>query len=312
MPQPVRVVPHRRRPVHRARRAARSAAARRGFLWIGERRARRSRRHSPRCRRSCSAGPARSCSTCTSATCSTTQLPSHYDYTSWYDLLVFRRLAAGQRCAAIDDDAGTRRRGAERARPRSTPARSASPSSTACCSPSIRPTARCATSSRSRLQNAAASTAPRRRSAARAADQPGRPDAAHGQPHGRQLPRAAPAADAAARPAAAGAVRPARRASADWRVLLDSRNALHLLEDTCEDQRAAMQEWIDALDEWPAEADAAGAARARAAARALARRARAHRARAGATCAASSRRPRPRCRCTSRRRATAPTTSCAR
>ena len=23
------------------------------------------------------------------------QLPSHYDYTSWYDLLVFRRLAAG-------------------------------------------------------------------------------------------------------------------------------------------------------------------------------------------------------------------------
>ena len=24
-----------------------------------------------------------------------TQLPSHYDYTSWYDMLVFRRLAAG-------------------------------------------------------------------------------------------------------------------------------------------------------------------------------------------------------------------------
>ncbi len=39
----------------------------------------------------------------------------------------------------------------------------------------------------------------------------------------------------------------------DWPVLLDSRNTLHWLEDTCEDQRAAMQEWIDALDEWPAE-----------------------------------------------------------
>jgi len=39
----------------------------------------------------------------------------------------------------------------------------------------------------------------------------------------------------------------------DWQVLLDARNALHLLEDTCEDQRAAMQEWIDALDEWPDE-----------------------------------------------------------
>ncbi len=39
----------------------------------------------------------------------------------------------------------------------------------------------------------------------------------------------------------------------DWQVLLDSRNALNLLEDTCEDQRAAVQEWIDALDEWPDE-----------------------------------------------------------
>jgi magnesium transporter len=39
----------------------------------------------------------------------------------------------------------------------------------------------------------------------------------------------------------------------DWQVLLSSREALHMLEDTCEDQRAAVQEWIDALDEWPAE-----------------------------------------------------------
>jgi Mg2+ and Co2+ transporter CorA len=37
----------------------------------------------------------------------------------------------------------------------------------------------------------------------------------------------------------------------DWQVLLDARNALHLLEDTCEDQRAAMQEWIDGLEELP-------------------------------------------------------------
>jgi len=40
-----------------------------------------------------------------------------------------------------------------------------------------------------------------------------------------------------------------------WQALLDSRNALHLLEDTCEDQRSAVQEWIDALDEWPTPAD---------------------------------------------------------
>lgn len=43
----------------------------------------------------------------------------------------------------------------------------------------------------------------------------------------------------------------------DWQVLLESRNTLHLLEDTCEDQRAAVQEWIDALDEWPDATDAA-------------------------------------------------------
>jgi magnesium transporter len=41
----------------------------------------------------------------------------------------------------------------------------------------------------------------------------------------------------------------------DWPVLLESRNALNLLEDTCEAQRSAVQEWIDALDEWPEEAD---------------------------------------------------------
>ncbi len=36
-----------------------------------------------------------------------------------------------------------------------------------------------------------------------------------------------------------------------WQVLLDSRNALHQLEDICEDQRSAIVEWIDGLDEWP-------------------------------------------------------------
>jgi Mg2+ and Co2+ transporter CorA len=41
----------------------------------------------------------------------------------------------------------------------------------------------------------------------------------------------------------------------DWKLLLESRNQLHLLEDTCEDQRSAVQEWIDALAQWPAEAD---------------------------------------------------------
>ncbi|MET0517941.1 MAG: magnesium transporter CorA family protein [Burkholderiaceae bacterium] len=42
----------------------------------------------------------------------------------------------------------------------------------------------------------------------------------------------------------------------NWPMLLASRDALHRLEDTCEDQRSAVQEWIDALDEWPDSADA--------------------------------------------------------
>ncbi|HEY4083677.1 MAG TPA: magnesium transporter CorA family protein [Burkholderiaceae bacterium] len=41
----------------------------------------------------------------------------------------------------------------------------------------------------------------------------------------------------------------------DWPLLLSSRDALHRVEETCEDQRSAVQEWIDALDEWPESAD---------------------------------------------------------
>ena len=37
----------------------------------------------------------------------------------------------------------------------------------------------------------------------------------------------------------------------DWKSVLDVRNNLHLLEETCEDQRAAIIEWIDAQDELP-------------------------------------------------------------
>ncbi|HWH83443.1 MAG TPA: CorA family divalent cation transporter, partial [Burkholderiaceae bacterium] len=44
---------------------------------------------------------------------------------------------------------------------------------------------------------------------------------------------------------------------ASWKLLLDSRNSLHLLEDTCEDQRAAITEWIDAYDELPPDGDPA-------------------------------------------------------
>lgn len=44
----------------------------------------------------------------------------------------------------------------------------------------------------------------------------------------------------------------------NWQMLLESRNSLHTLEDTCEDQRSAVQEWLDSLEEWPAPPDNAG------------------------------------------------------
>jgi magnesium transporter len=42
---------------------------------------------------------------------------------------------------------------------------------------------------------------------------------------------------------------PTKRFS-DWDALLVARMRLHQLDDTCEDQRAALQEWIDELDTW--------------------------------------------------------------
>ncbi len=40
-----------------------------------------------------------------------------------------------------------------------------------------------------------------------------------------------------------------------WQALLEARNTLHMLEDTCEDQSSAVQEWIDALEDWPLPTD---------------------------------------------------------
>ncbi|QHI99066.1 magnesium transporter CorA [Xylophilus rhododendri] len=38
----------------------------------------------------------------------------------------------------------------------------------------------------------------------------------------------------------------------DWSALLGARLALHHLDEICEDQRAAVQDWVDALETWPA------------------------------------------------------------
>ena len=48
----------------------------------------------------------------------------------------------------------------------------------------------------------------------------------------------------------------------NWRSLLDARRSLHYLDEVCEDQRAAMQDWNEALKTWP-DADTPAQARER-------------------------------------------------
>lgn len=37
----------------------------------------------------------------------------------------------------------------------------------------------------------------------------------------------------------------------NWSSVLDARLALHLLDEICEDQRAALQDWLDSIETWP-------------------------------------------------------------
>lgn len=52
-------------------------------------------------------------------------------------------------------------------------------------------------------------------------------------------------------------LRPRARAI-NWTALLESRLALHQLDEICEDQRTAVQDWIDAIEGWPQPATPAG------------------------------------------------------
>jgi magnesium transporter len=189
------------------------------------------------------------------------QLPSHFDYTSWYDLLVFRRLAvgAGSNVAPVDDSPGSLASTKEALESIDT-----SPVGFAVFDRvllSVHPTD-CqvreyfATRLTQMVQGAEGRVERR----------------AEGRGGPLRLPTSA--ADLMLRMVnhmvdsylelrrlltrQLGTLQQSLLASNsfnNWSLLLDSRIALHLLDDTCEDQRSAMQEWIDALAEWPAEAD---------------------------------------------------------
>jgi magnesium transporter len=184
------------------------------------------------------------------------QLPSHYDYTSWYDMMVFRRLApgAGSQAMFLDEGKGT----AASAR-LALAAIDTSPVGFALFDRvliTVHPTD-CAVREffAQRLSGLAGDGDPRG-----AARLPGNPAdlmlrmVNHMVDSYLDLRRLLTKQLGTLQ----SELLDPRSQFADWQILLESRNALHLLEDTCEDQRSAVQEWIDALDEWPDEPDAQG------------------------------------------------------
>jgi magnesium transporter len=97
----------------------------------------------------------------------------------------------------------------------------------------------------------------------------------------------------------------------NWRLLLDSRNALHLLEDLA--RTSALRSPSGSTRSRSGRRKTTSSCGASASRRACARATCSSTSSASSrTCVGSRRRRRPRCRCTSRSRATAPTTSCAR
>ncbi len=188
------------------------------------------------------------------------QLPSHFDYTSWYDLMVFRRLAAGAGSAALFVDEA---RGTLASAKRALDAIDTSPVGFAVFDRvlvTVHPT------------DCAVREYFAQRLAGMALDREPREPREQRDPRGGVRLPASPA-DLMLRMVnhMVDSYLDLRRLLTrqlgylqqellnphsqfnDWQVLLDSRNALNMLEDTCEDQRSAVQEWIDALDEWPDE-----------------------------------------------------------
>ncbi len=182
------------------------------------------------------------------------QLPSHYDYTSWYDLMVFRRLAAA---AAGKDSIGEAADGSPDSAQRTLEAVDTSPVGFA-------------VYDRVLVTVHPPDCAVREYFAGRLAGMTG-----NGEVRGAARLPASPA-DLMLRMVnhmvdsyldlrrlltrQLGALQQRlldpRSRFHDWTFLLQSRTSLNQLEDICEDQRSAIQEWIDALDEWPDETDA--------------------------------------------------------
>ena len=178
-----------------------------------------------------------------------TQLPSHYDYTSEYDLLVFRRLAAGPTGAGAEP---TNARQTKRSGPPILRRIDTSPVGFAVMDRvllTVHP-ADCAVrdgyAAKLLLNASAKSHAAGAHTPSSSADLMLR--VVNHMVDGylalrRELTRQLDHWQAQL-------LNPKTRFN-NWASLLDARLALHQLDEVCEDQRASIQDWIEALKTWP-------------------------------------------------------------
>ena len=180
------------------------------------------------------------------------QLPSHYDYTSQYDILVFRRLAAGQTETDLAHPGEPLHQPARKSGPPVLKHIDTSPVGFAVFDRvllTVHPVG-CAVREAYALKLLNATTTEARSSGVKLPPSPadlmlrivnqmvdGYLDLR------RELTRQLDHWQSAL-------LKPGTRFT-NWSSVLDARLALHQLDEICEDQRSALQDWIDSIETWP-------------------------------------------------------------
>jgi Mg2+ and Co2+ transporter CorA len=180
------------------------------------------------------------------------QLPSHYDYTSQYDVLVFRRLAAGQSEADIANPGQPLHTRSKRSGPPVLKRIDTSPVGFAIFDHvllTVHPT-ECSVRDAYALRLLNASSVESRASGVKLPSSPAdlmlrvvnqmvdgylelRRELTHQMDHWQSE-----------------LLNPNTRFN-NWSAIMDARMALHQLDEICEDQRAAVQDWVDSVETWP-------------------------------------------------------------
>ncbi len=180
------------------------------------------------------------------------QLPSHYDYTSKYDVLIFRRLAAGQSETDLSHPGELLHEATKRGGPPVLKRIDTSPVAFAVFDKvllTVHPTD-CAVRDAYATKLLSAASAESRAAGARLPASP--PDlmlrVINHMVDGflelrRELTRQLDHWQNEL-------INPRSRFN-NWNAMLDTRLSLHHLDEICEDQRAALQDWLEALKTWP-------------------------------------------------------------